>query len=571
VGNTIYDAVSLWFSNDGSRGTNGIPYPTTNNPVAYPDFPSADPRAYHYTNRYPLATLLEGITDGGFTDGTNNPGTVIDINHWQRLLVVNAVDQNGFPSGALQSYLGAQWNDVRPFSLMRTDSMKPWIDPGPPPYFGGATHAQFVKEAVAVLTASTMLTSDDGATVDISPRVYGNNSLDYVGDYGTGNFDIFDGQGYTNNPITGQPYGTNIVKRGDLARVLAEYWADGPNSETPPGHWNVIANYLADHPLLVKRIGGVGPIVDDLEWDVKMYFALNAALHDAACACWSAKRDYDGWRPISIVRYLCGRGQSSNPALPSYDAFGIPLITHQIELVTSSSIASGRHAGLTAGKIAVLSWPGPPGNPVTQHSGVKWIHGDTWIPYQRTNFVTPAFPGYFSGHSTFSRAAAEVIASFTGSPFFPGGLGVSSNYVLGFEQGPSAPVTLQWATYYDAADQAGISRIYGGIHPPIDNLIGRRVGAQVGKAVWSLAKSYFDGSVTNTPITIARVSPTQYRVSYTALRGFYYDLRTSTNVSQAFTSDGPGTSQPFNALVVRQTNTITTWATFHRVVSRSTP
>ncbi|PYI82641.1 MAG: hypothetical protein DME26_16945, partial [Verrucomicrobia bacterium] len=135
---------------------------------------------------------------------------------------------------------------------------------------------------------------------------------------------------------------------------------------------------------------------------VKMYFALNAGVHDAACACWAAKRDYDGWRPISIVRYLGGLGQSTNPGVPSYNTNGLPLITNQIELVTSSSVASGRHAGLTPGKIAVLGWPGPPANSATQHSGVKWIHADTWIPYQRTNFVTPAFPGYFSGHSTFS-------------------------------------------------------------------------------------------------------------------------------------------------------------------------
>ena len=70
--------------------------------------------------------------------------------------------------------------------------------------------------------------------------------------------------------------------RGDFVRVLAEFWADGPSSETPPGHWNVIANYVADNPLLVKKIGGVGPVVDDLEWDVKMYFAVNAAVHEAA-------------------------------------------------------------------------------------------------------------------------------------------------------------------------------------------------------------------------------------------------------------------------------------------------
>src|SRR5438552_8637539 len=444
VGNSIYDVVSAWFINDGARQTNGT------QAAPYPDAPPPPAgNGYVYTNPA-LATDRPGI-DNGF--GL----TIVDINHWQRLNVVNAVDQNGFPTSPEQKYLGAQWNDVRPFSLVRFDSSRPWIDPGPPPYFGGTTHTQFVKEAVAVLTASTQLTPDDLAIVDISPATSGNNSLNYAGDYGTGNFNLYDGHGYTNNPVTGLPYVPNFVKRGDFARVLAEFWADGPTSETPPGHWNVLANYLADHPLLVKRIGGVGPVVDDLEWDVKMYFALNAGVHDAACACWAAKRDYDGWRPISIVRYLGGLGQSTHPGLPSYNTNGLPLITNQIELVTSSSVASGRHAGLMPGKIAVLGWPGPPANSATQHSGVKWIHADTWIPYQRTNFVTPAFPGYFSGHSTFSRSAAELLTAFTGSPYFPGGMGSYSNYVLGFERGPSVPVTLQWASYYDAADQAGIS------------------------------------------------------------------------------------------------------------------
>jgi hypothetical protein len=400
--------------------------------------------------------------------------------------------------------------------------------------------------------------------------VHGNNGLDFVGDYGTGNFDIYDGHGYTNNPITGLPYASNVVKRGDYARVLAEFWADGPNSETPPGHWNVLANYVADHPLLQKRIGGTGPIVDDLEWDVKMYFALNAAVHDAACAAWSAKRYYDAWRPMSAIRYLAGLGQSSNPALPSYNANGLPLITNVIELVTASSIASGRHAGLTADKIAVLAWPGPPSNP-SQYSGVRWIHGDNWNTYQRTNFVVPPFPGYISGHSTFSRSAAEVLAGLTGSPYFPGGLGTYSNYTLGFEQGPSVPMTLQWASYYDAADEAGISRIWGGIHPPIDNLIGRRVGAQVGKAVWALARRYWDGSVTNTPVTITRLNSSQYEVRYTALRGFHYDLRSSLDVSQTCTNDPPGTSRPFDSLTIARTNSYSGPGKFFRAVSRNAP
>ena len=165
VGNSVYDAVSAWFINDGARQTNGTPYPLRDPPVAYPDYPASQ-GGYVYTNPA-LATDRPGIDDG--SGGTNAGLTVVDINHWQRLRVVNSVDQNGFPQGPLQGYLGAQWLGVRPFALARTNATKPWIDPGPPPFFGGPTHTQFVKEVVACITAGSHLTPDDGVMIDISP------------------------------------------------------------------------------------------------------------------------------------------------------------------------------------------------------------------------------------------------------------------------------------------------------------------------------------------------------------------------------------------------------------------
>ena len=120
-----------------------------------------------------------------------------------------------------------------------------------------------------------------------------------------------------------------------------------------------------------------------------------------------------------------------------------------------------------------------------------------WIPYQRRTFVTPAFPGLISGHSTFSRAAAEVLTMFTGSAYFPGGLGeyvAKKGEYLVFEDGPSVDVRLQWATYYDAADQAGQSRLWGGIHIWPDDGQGRQLGSIVGIDAANLAKKYFDGT-----------------------------------------------------------------------------
>src|SRR4030095_13166005 len=151
VGNRIYDAVSAWFINDGSRQTNGIAYPATNPPVAYPDYPPVHPRRSLFTNQM-MNPFLPGTTDG-----TNN--TLVDVNIWQRLIVANAIDQNGFPQNPLQGYAGAPWLWVRAFSLGRIDENKAWIDPGPPPFLGGATTAAFLSNLVEVIRYSSQLTT----------------------------------------------------------------------------------------------------------------------------------------------------------------------------------------------------------------------------------------------------------------------------------------------------------------------------------------------------------------------------------------------------------------------------
>ena len=130
---------------------------------------------------------------------------------------------------------------------------------------------------------------------------------------------------------------------------------------------------------------------------------------------------------------------------------------------------------------------------VVKKSYLDWIRPVEWVPYQQSTFVTPSFAGYVSGHSTFSRAAAEVLTAYTGSEYFPGGVGeqVIATDSLEFEAGPATDITLQWATYYDAADQAGISRIYGGIHVRADDLAGRVMGAEVGRLAWDRAQTFY--------------------------------------------------------------------------------
>ena len=166
-----------------------------------------------------------------------------------------------------------------------------------------------------VIRGSSLLDPANTEQIDISPGARGNNPL------GTN-----DGAGHDLNPATGQPYESDIVNEGDFVRVMVEFWADGPKSETPPGHWNVLANKVGDELGTNLQIGGSGPQVDRLEWDVKTYLALNGAVHDAAIAAWGLKGHYDSVRPISMIRYMGSLGQSSDPAGPAFNPDGLPLV-----------------------------------------------------------------------------------------------------------------------------------------------------------------------------------------------------------------------------------------------------
>lgn len=440
---------------------------------------------------------------------------LIDPNRWQPLAIDFFVDQAGNPIlEGFPEFLSPEWGQVSSFALSTEDrtinsrgGFDYWVfhDPGPPPEVETATDDDYKWGCALVSIWSSHLDPGDGVMWDISPGALGNAPLPEADDFRSF-YDLADGgdwgTGHTLNPITGEPYDPQVVPRGDYARVLAEFWADGPDSETPPGHWFVIANYVSDHPQLAKRIKGQGAVVNDLEWDVKLYFALGGAMHDSAVAVWGIKGWYDYIRPVSAIRYLASHGQSSDvdgPYGPYYDSRGITLHPGKIEVITADSSDPGErhnHLAFHRGKIALHAWRGPDfiTDPDVDEAGVGWILADNWWPYQRPTFVTPPFAGYVSGHSAYSRAGATILGLMTGSEFFPGGLGefhCPRNEFLVFEEGPSVDLTLQWATYKDASDQTSLSRIWGGIHPPADDIPGRHIGEAIGADAMALAESFF--------------------------------------------------------------------------------
>ena len=135
----------------------------------------------------------------------------------------------------------------------------------------------------------------------------------------------------------------------------------------------------------------------------------------------------------------------------------------------------------------IKAWGGP-------YQGTVTEDGLQWIPYQPSSFPTPPFPEYVSGHSAFSAAGAEVLRRFTRSDYF----GASVTFLAGsstIEPGatPAKGVTLFWETFTDAANEAGMSRRYGGIHFEPGDLVGRNTGRLVAIKAWKKAKSYING------------------------------------------------------------------------------
>lgn len=214
-------------------------------------------------------------------------------------------------------------------------------------------------------------------------------------------------------------------------KVVAEYWADGPNSELPPGHWTEFASYVVERD---------GLCLDD---SVKIFFALANAVFDASIATWDAKRAFDYVRPITAIRHLF-RGKR------------------------------------------VSGWVGA-------GKGVQEIMGENWRPFQVSSFPTPPFAEFTSGHSGFSMAAATVLKLFTGSDKF--GFFYSQDTPLKAEPSERVmDIVLHWPTFTSAAREAGESRLYGGIHFYEGNVVGLDIGEKVGKAVFEKAKNLWSGN-----------------------------------------------------------------------------
>jgi hypothetical protein len=215
-----------------------------------------------------------------------------------------------------------------------------------------------------------------------------------------------------------RPAGPPDVTSPEFAADFNEVKSLGArNSTTRTAEQTQIALFWADGAGTATPPGHWNEIAQQLAIDqgnnlvenARMFALLNVALADAGIASWDAKYAYHCLRPVTAIRNAAGDGND----------------------LTEADVA--------------------------------------WTPL----IGTPPFPSYVSGHSTFSAAAATVLAGFFGTD--------DLTFTTTSEGLPG--VTRSFTSLSQAAEEAGRSRIYGGIHFEFDNADGLALGRAVGQYV----------------------------------------------------------------------------------------
>lgn len=347
-----------------------------------------------------------------------------------------------------QSFLTPQWLDVESFAL--------------PEFADGSTDFDAIKP---VAPKPFFVAGQSGSTLDFNAQTITLGADVTIGgtDYSAG--DVIPVSKDLIGPVINQAFIDQALEVIDFSanltdedKIIAEFWEDGGGTAFPPGTFMTFAQFVSSR--------------DDhsIDQDAAMFLAMGNAVMDAGIATWQAKVEYDYARPVRVIRDLGELGLIGE--------MGVDEVTGETGYV-------------------IQAWGGIDPN-TGQGIGTKTILAENFVTYQRPGAdPSPPFAEYTSGHSAFSASGAEVLRLFTGSDDFGGSVTFEPGTVQ-FEAGvPFAEETLAWATFTEAADEAGLSRLYGGIHFNDGDINGRLLGRDAGANAYDLMQMFVNGTATD--------------------------------------------------------------------------
>lgn len=376
----------------------------------------------------------------GYTPFNPSPLEVDDIERWTPENV--PIDpEDGSPE---QTFLTAHWFEVEGFALPKdTDGNTDFssvLPVAPQPFFTDA------------YDESTLNFSDKTITLDQDAVIDG---VSYsAGDVVAVSQEMIGA--IINSEFIAQAQEVIDISAAltDEQKIIAEFWEDGGGTAFPPGTFMGFAQFVSARDN------------HTIDQDAQMFLAMGNAVMDAGIATWHAKVEYDYARPVRLIRDLG-------------------------ELGLIGEIGVDENTGETGYVIEAFGGFTEDGS----GRGTQTILAENFVTFQRPGAdPSPPFAEYTSGHSAFSAAGAEVLRLFTGSDDFGGSVTFAPDTIQ-FEAGvPENEVTLQWETFTDAADEAGLSRLFGGIHFTEGDVNGRQLGRDVGENAYDLARTFIDGT-----------------------------------------------------------------------------
>lgn len=383
--------------------------------------------------------------EGDYHPVNSNPSDIKDITRWTPEYV--PIDpEDGSDGQALQTFLTPHWGGVTGFASNlgdAADGSSGHLPPAPEEFFTDAQKGSTLNFASKTITLGADLVLDGvsyekGDIIQVSKALIGKVI----------------NPGFITQAEEVVNYSANLT---DKEKIIAEFWEDGGGTAFPPGTFMGFGHFVSarDNHSMAE--------------DIEMFLALSNAVMDAGIATWEAKTHYDYVRPVRAIRDLGELGLIGEWGEDYKGEEGF-IVTAWAGIDPETGLGLGTQR-IRAEDFVTFQLPG--GNP------------------------SPPFAEYTSGHSAFSAAGAEILKRITGSDAFGGAVKFAPGSTL-FESGvPKKSLELNWSTFSDAADEAGLSRLYGGIHFNDGDIHGRSLGRDVASEVYEMAQAFINGTASD--------------------------------------------------------------------------